>query len=180
LHADMENLRRRTLREKEEIWQIAAADVLVQLIPTLDNFDRALKVLPDHDWAQGITMVSKQLQDTLERFGLEQISTQGAFDPQYHEAIMQDNESNEPENTITGEFERGFLFRGKVLRPSKVRVSTGGSPYQHASARLYFRAPVPPRSSVLAPLSVSLAPKLALFLLRALRSYLLLPLLTPP
>jgi molecular chaperone GrpE len=127
LQADMENLRRRTVREKEEIWQIAVADVFSQLLPTLDNFERAMLVLPPNDWAQGIVMVSKQLQDVLARLGLEVIDSQGSFDPQYHEAIMQDIASTEPENTITGAFERGYKLRGKVLRPSKVRVSTGGN-----------------------------------------------------
>lgn len=127
LHADMDNLRKRTAREKDEIWQVAAADVMTDLLPVLDNFDRATQVMPQNDWAQGIVMVSKQLQDVLQRLGLEQIETQGTFDPQYHEAIMQDTESSAPENSITGEFQRGYMFRGKVLRPSKVRVSTGGN-----------------------------------------------------
>ena len=127
LQADMDNLRKRTMREKEEIWQVAAADIVTQLLPTLDNFERAMQVLPQNDWAQGIVMVSKQLQDVLARLGLETIDSQGSFDPQYHEAIMQDIASTEPENIITGEFERGYKLRGKVLRPSKVRVSTGGN-----------------------------------------------------
>lgn len=127
LHADMDNLRRRTMREREETWHLAAADVLTQLLPILDNFQRAMLVLPENDWAQGIAMVSKQLQDVLASLGFEVIDSQGAFDPQYHEAIMQDPASSQPENTITGEFERGYKFRGKVLRPSKVKVSTGGN-----------------------------------------------------
>lgn len=126
LHADMDNMRRRLQRERDDMWTVAVADCLSQMLPVLDNFDRALKALPDNDWARGIVMVSKQLSDILARMGLEPIRAEGAFDPQYHEAIMQDNTSTEPENTITGEFERGFCFKGKVLRPSKVRVSTGG------------------------------------------------------
>ena len=127
LQADMDNLRKRTMREKEEIWQVAVADIMTQLLPTLDNFERAMQVLPQNDWAQGIAMVSKQLHDVLAQLGLETIDAQGSFDPQYHEAIMQDIASSEPENTITGEFERGYKLRGKLLRPSKVRVSTGGN-----------------------------------------------------
>jgi len=126
LMADMDNLRKRTQREKDEIWNIAAADVLVQLLPTLDNFSRAIKVMPQTDWAQGVAMVAKQLDETLQRLGLETINSEGSFDPQFHEAVMQDPNSEQPENTITCEFEKGYLFRGKVLRPSKVRVSTGG------------------------------------------------------
>ncbi|KAF0198140.1 MAG: molecular chaperone GrpE [Bacillota bacterium] len=127
LQADMDNLRKRTMREKEETWYVAAADIMTQLLPTLDNFERAMQVLPQNDWARGIAMVSKQLQDVLARLGLETIESQGSFNPQYHEAIMQDIASTEPENMITGEFERGYKLRGKVLRPSKVKVSTGGN-----------------------------------------------------
>lgn len=126
LHADMDNMRKRLQREKEELWAVAVADCLTQMLPVLDNFDRALKALPENDWAKGIVMVSKQLNDILGRMGLEPIVAEGAFDPQYHEAIMQDETSTEPANTITAEFERGYSFKGKVLRPSKVRVSTGG------------------------------------------------------
>lgn len=92
----------------------------------LDNLQRAVEVLPDTTWSQGVVLVSRQLEDTLVKFGLEPIPTVGCFDPQFHEAIAQDADSSLPENTITGVFERGYLFKGRVLRPSKVKVRAGG------------------------------------------------------
>ncbi|MBT9133995.1 MAG: Protein GrpE [Firmicutes bacterium] len=126
LHADMENMRRRLQREKEEIWHFALADCLAKLLPVLDNLQRAVAALPDSTWGQGVVLVSRQLEDVLAKYGLEPIAAAGLFDPQYHEAIMQDGESAEPENTITAVLERGYLFKGRVLRPSKVKVSMGG------------------------------------------------------
>jgi molecular chaperone GrpE len=129
LQADMDNLRKRTAREKDEWWQNAAADILIQLLPVVDNFERALSALPEGaagGWAQGIVMVGRQMADTMEKLGLQPVCAEGLFDPECHEALMQDTESDLPENTITAEFERGYTFRGRVIRPSKVRVSTGG------------------------------------------------------
>lgn len=129
LQADMDNLRKRTAREKEEWWQLATADVLKELIPILDNFERAVGVVSggeSSDWAQGMIMVVRQFQATLARLGLEEVCNAGTFDPQCQEAIMQDNDSVEPENTVTAVFEKGYSHKGRLLRPSKVRVSTGG------------------------------------------------------
>jgi len=126
LQADMDNMRRRHQREKEELWDMAVADCICQLLPALDNFDRAVKVLPEGDWTQGMVMVHKQLGEILHRLGLEYISAVGPFNPQSHEAIAVEEEATLPENTVTQEFERGYKYRGKVIRPSKVRVSMGG------------------------------------------------------
>ena len=71
-------------------------------------------------------LVSRQFEDVLTKLGLEPIAAAGMFDPQYHEALMQDVESREPENTITAVLERGYVFKGRVIRPSKVKVSVGG------------------------------------------------------
>lgn len=129
LQADMDNFRRRTAREKEEWWQVATADVLKQLLPTLDNFSRALETAPPDadEWAQGMMMIVKQLQGTLESLGLEAVCNEGCFDPNCHEALMPDNDPEKPANTITAVFEKGYKYKGRLLRPSKVRVSTGGS-----------------------------------------------------
>ncbi len=126
-HADMDNMRRRLQREKEEIWQIAVADCLARMLPVHDNLQRAIATLPDSTWGQGVVLVGRQLEDVLAKLGLVPIAAAGLFDPQYHEAIVQDSESAEPENTITAVLERGYLFNGRVLRPSKVKVSIGGN-----------------------------------------------------
>jgi molecular chaperone GrpE len=126
LHADMDNMRRRMQREKEEIWNVAVADCLARLLPVVDNLERAVATLPDSTWGQGVVLVSRQFEDVLTKLGLEPIAAAGMFDPQYHEALMQDVESREPENTITAVLERGYVFKGRVIRPSKVKVSVGG------------------------------------------------------
>jgi len=126
LQADMENMRRRHQREKDDLWEVVVADIVCQLLPTMDSFDRAVKVLPPGDWTQGMVMVHKQLQEFFTRLGLESVDCTCAFDPQCHEAVAIDEDASFPENTITAELERGYRLRGRVLRPSKVRVTVGG------------------------------------------------------
>jgi len=126
LHADMENMRRRLQREREELWNVAVADCLAKLLPVVDNLQRAVAALPDAAWGQGVVLVSRQFEDVLTKMGLEPLAAVGLFDPQYHEALVQDTASCEPENTITAVLERGYAFKGRVLRPSKVKVSVGG------------------------------------------------------
>jgi len=126
LQADMENMRRRFQREKEDLWEVVAADLICQLLPTMDSFDRAVKVLPPGDWTQGMVMVHKQFQEFFARLGLESVNCACSFDPQCHEAVAIDEDPSFPDNTITAELERGYKLRGRVLRPSKVRVSVGG------------------------------------------------------
>jgi molecular chaperone GrpE len=129
LQADMDNLRKRTAKEKEEMWQVATADVLKQLLPVLDNFERALGTAPAEgdEWAQGMIMVVRQLQNTLDCLGLEAVCNDGSFDPNCHEALMPDADPDKPENMVTAVFEKGYKYKGRLLRPSKVRVSTGGN-----------------------------------------------------
>ncbi|MDP3058637.1 MAG: nucleotide exchange factor GrpE [bacterium] len=129
LLADMDNLRKRTIREKEEIWQVATIDCVKQLLPFIDSFSRAVESLPkgaSDDWAQGILLVKRQLSETLSQIGLETIDASGQFNPMYHEVIMEDGDSEEPENTITSEMQSGYIINGKVIRPSMVKVSLGG------------------------------------------------------
>ena len=73
LQADMDNMRRRHQREKEDLWEVVAGDFICQLLPTMDSFDRAVKVLPPGDWTQGMVMVHKQLQEFFTRLGLESV-----------------------------------------------------------------------------------------------------------
>jgi len=126
LQADMDNMRRRHQREKEELWDASVANCICQLLPALDNFDRAVQVLPEGDWTKGMLMVHKQLEETLRQIGLEHMPAVGQFNPETQEAIAVEQDETVPENTVTKEFERGFKFRGKVIRASKVRVSLGG------------------------------------------------------
>ncbi len=129
LQADMDNFRRRTAREKEEWWRAATGDVLKQFLPVLDNFSRAMETAPaeSDDWTRGMIMIYNQLQSSLEAMGLESVCNEGYFDPNCHEALIPDNDPGKPANMITAVFEKGYKYKGRLLRPSKVRVSTGGS-----------------------------------------------------
>ncbi len=125
--ANFENYRKQSQKRLEELQQMAARDVLVQLLPVIDNLELALKnANPAHlgDFVKGVTLISNQFTALLEELGVHRISTEGKFDPFLHEAIMK-VPSDKPENIILEEFQRGFTLNGKVIRHAKVKVSAG-------------------------------------------------------
>lgn len=127
--ADFDNFRKRVARESEQQRKAAAANVIRELLPILDNLELALKHVadPNDSLAQGVDMVVKQFMEALQRAGLEPIPAVGAeFDPNVHEAVMQEASDETPENCIVKEFQRGYRLGEQVLRPSKVVVSSGG------------------------------------------------------
>lgn len=130
LHAEFDNYRKRTARERLEQATIAQAALVTSLLPVLDNFERALASLPqqeDNSWAQGVQLVYKQLLDVLRQQGLERIDCQRPFDPNIHEAVMRETCGEEvAEGTILQELQPGYLFQGRLLRPSMVKVATHG------------------------------------------------------
>lgn len=130
LHADFDNFRKRTARERLEQAILAEAAVVASLLPVLDNFDRALANLPqegDASWATGVQLVHKQLLDVLGQQGLERIDCQQPFDPNIHEAVMREVcDNDEDEGTILQELQPGYLYQAKLLRPSMVKVATKG------------------------------------------------------
>lgn len=130
LHAEFDNFRKRTARERLEQATLAEAELLAHLLPVLDNFDRALANLPqdaDVSWAEGVQLVYKQLLDVLGQQGLERINCQQPFDPNIHEAVMREIcDDDEAEGTILQELQPGYLYQGKLLRPSMVKVATKG------------------------------------------------------
>jgi len=126
VQADFDNYRKRTQKEKEEFGQYLNTDLLMRIIPTLDNFKLALKHLPKelegNSWVQGIWHIEKQLEQTLSEEGIEEISTQGQkFDHNLHEAI-EEVPSDLPEGEITEEILKGYKLNNKVIRHSKVKV----------------------------------------------------------
>ncbi len=129
--ANFENYRKQTQKRIEEIQQMAARDVLVQLLPVIDNLELALKnANPAHlaDFVKGVTLISNQFTTLLGELAVHPIPTQGKFDPSLHEAIMK-APSDKSENVILEEFQRGFTLHGKVIRHAKVKVSAGpGTP----------------------------------------------------
>lgn len=128
LQADFDNFRRRTRQEKEELSAIVNEGLLLQLLPTIDNFERALAVTSVNDvdsLKSGVEMIFKQFMMTLEQMGLSKINAVGTtFDPQWHEAAMRVEDNDQQEGLIVDEFQKGYMVRNKVIRPSMVKVIT--------------------------------------------------------
>ncbi len=130
LYAEFENFRKRSQKEKEDFSRYASERVLTELLPILDDFERALshaesakdiKVLVD-----GLKMVEKQMGGVLERFGLKSFSTLGeAFNPHRHEAMAHQASSEYPADTVMAEYRRGYTMNDKLVRPALVAVSKG-------------------------------------------------------
>ncbi len=128
IRADFENFRRRSLREKEDFQRRAAEGLLQRLLPAIDNFKRAMVAGSENDadggFREGMTMIFRQFMEALENEGLEQIETTGVqFDPNLHEAVARDETSEVEANAITAELEPGYRFRGRLLKPARVRVA---------------------------------------------------------
>ena len=123
--ADYDNARRRAERERSEYLQYAAMDLVKELLPVVDDFERALKVeTADRNYAKGIELIYNRLSETLRKMGLEAIETAGQkFDPNIHQAIERVHTEEAEDQAILGEFQRGYNFKGKLLRPAMVRVA---------------------------------------------------------
>jgi molecular chaperone GrpE len=123
--AEFENFRRRTTREKEEIREFAAMETVRLLLPVLDDFERALKVPAEGDeYRKGIELIHKRLYDTLVQLGLTPIDTAGKkFDPNFHQAVDTVKIEEGEDHAIVEEFQRGYEFKGRLLRPAMVKVA---------------------------------------------------------
>ncbi|MFD1772881.1 nucleotide exchange factor GrpE [Paenibacillus rhizophilus] len=128
VQADYDNFRRRTLKEKEELAQYATSKLVTELLPVLDNFERALATAPagsDSDaFAKGVNMIFRQLDGVLKSEGLTPMESVGQpFNPEFHQAIMQVESDEYEEGIVTEEVQKGYLLKNKVLRPAMVKVS---------------------------------------------------------
>jgi molecular chaperone GrpE len=123
--AEFENARRRAERERSEYLQFAATDLVKGLLPILDDFERALKVeTADRNYAKGVELIYQRLSETLKKMGLEPIPTAGRqFDPNLHQAVERVQTDEAADQAILGEFQRGYNFKGKLLRPAMVKVA---------------------------------------------------------
>jgi len=130
--AEFENFRKRFDRERTEIYQRTRAEVLLELLPVLDNFERALMSLENSGddpeaLLQGVALIHKQFKDAVTKMGLQQVESVGkSFDPNLHEAITVEPTDEHEENTIIEEFQRGYKLGDRLLRPARVKVA--GSP----------------------------------------------------
>ena len=124
--ADFENYQKRVRRDLQQERQYALAPLLADLLPIIDNLERALaSVQEDSPLRQGVAMVRDQFLDLLKRHHVVRIEAEGEpFDPHRHEAVMQRPTSDVPPNTVIQVVEPGYLYHERVLRPSKVVVST--------------------------------------------------------
>lgn len=125
LQADFTNFRRRNEKEREELSNVVLQGLIKDLLPIIDNFDRALAVegaagTPLHD---GISMVYNQLMESLKKNGLEQIKAAGEkFDPNFHQAVMRVQDPEKEDDIIEEELQKGYMVQGRVIRPSMVKV----------------------------------------------------------
>jgi len=127
--AEFENFRRRVEREKAEIREFSAMEILLRLLPVLDDFERAFKAeTTDKDYAMGMELILQRFTGELHKLGLEPISTEGRkFDPHIHHALEMQQTSEVEDHTILAELQKGYNFRGKLLRPALVRVAVAPS-----------------------------------------------------
>ncbi|MGC7870124.1 nucleotide exchange factor GrpE [Desulfosporosinus sp. SYSU MS00001] len=128
LQAEFDNYRRRTQKEKTEIVKYASEQLVSELLPVLDNFERATSSAQNNPditvFSQGVDMILRQLQTALSKVGLKPMEAVGQpFDPNLHEAVMRVESEDHPENTVVEELQKGYFLKEKVLRPSMVKVS---------------------------------------------------------
>ncbi|MEK4564503.1 nucleotide exchange factor GrpE [Alkalihalobacillus sp. FSL R5-0424] len=128
VQADYDNFRRRSREEKEAAAKYRAQGFIEELLPALDNFERALSVKPEGEeaksLAQGLNMVYNQLQEALKKEGVTAIETVGQpFDPHLHQAVMQVEEEGFESNQVVEELQKGYKLKDRVLRPSMVKVN---------------------------------------------------------
>jgi molecular chaperone GrpE len=124
--AEFENFRKRVEREKSEYFRYALADTLREILPVLDNFERALGTQggSDEDFRTGVEMIYKQLGDALSRAGLEPIDPAGEpFDPTFHEAIARHETTDMEPHTVVDVLQKGYLLHDRLVRPAMVRVA---------------------------------------------------------
>ena len=123
--AEFENFRKRTEREKAEFFEYAGMESARSLLPVLDDFERALKVeCQDTEYVKGMELIYTRLLDGLKKLGLEPIESVGTkFDPNLHHAIDRETSAEVEDQTILTEYQRGYNFKGKSLRPAMVKVA---------------------------------------------------------
>lgn len=126
--ADYENFRKRVDREKADFFKYALAEVMKDLLPVLDNFDRALDHAEEGDeFHKGVLLIYKQLYALLSKNGLTPIEESGGrFDPNIHEAVVREEDQSVPSHTVVEVLQKGYFLHDRLLRPALVKVAVGG------------------------------------------------------
>jgi molecular chaperone GrpE len=123
--AEFENARRRAAKEQQDFRDFALADTIKTLLPVVDNFERALQTKSEPaDFRSGVELIYKQLQDTLNKLGVRPIPAKGQqFDPHVHEAIEMVETPDAADHEVLEEWQRGYKYKDRLLRPAMVRVA---------------------------------------------------------
>lgn len=127
--ADFDNFRKRTEREKADYFRYAVGSVLKDILPVLDNFDRALDHAAEGDeFHKGVSLIYKQLYEVLQKHGMKPIEDVGVtFDPNIHEAVIREEDPSVANHTVVAVLQKGYFLHDRLLRPALVKVAVGGS-----------------------------------------------------
>ena len=125
LQADFDNFRRRSAKEREEISAVVTQNFCKDMLPLLDNFERAMaaETKDVEAFQKGVEMIFTQFQEILKKNGLEHIEAIGQkFDPNFHQAVMRVEDPEKEDDTVAQELQKGYMVKGRVIRPSMVQV----------------------------------------------------------
>ena len=126
--AEFDNFRKRSEKEKSQMYEIGAKDIIEKILPVVDNFERGLGSVPEEEknapFVEGMEKIYKQLMTTLESVGVKPIEAVGQeFNPDFHNAVMHVEDEELGENIIAEEFQKGYMYRESVVRHSMVKVA---------------------------------------------------------
>ena len=126
--AEFDNFRKRSEKEKSQMYSMGARDVLEKMLEVMDNFERGFEAVDEEDqddaFVQGMQMVYKQMQETFEKLGVKPIEAVGKpFDPNFHNAVMHEDNEEAGENEVVEEFQKGYMYHDDVIRHSMVKVA---------------------------------------------------------
>lgn len=137
LGAEFENYKKRVQRQMDDHRKYSNTELIKDLLPVVDNLERAIAAYHDNRaniescMVEGVEMTLKEVLNILEKHNATQVEAQGKpFDPNYHEAVMQEESEQHPENTVINELQKGYLLHDRLIRPSMVVVSKGSSTNQ--------------------------------------------------
>ncbi len=123
LQAEFENYRKRNAQISADSRDDGVREAVKNMLPVLDNFERALDNAPEDAFAEGIRNIRKQFMDALSKCGAEEIEAEGKFDPNLHDAVMKDNQEGAESGDITAVFQKGWRVKGKIVRYAMVKVN---------------------------------------------------------
>ena len=123
--AEFDNFKKRITKEKDMMYNTISANIISELLPILDNFDKALNAeTADESYKNGIVMIYNQLMETLNKLGVEEIEAlNSTFDPNFHEAVMHVEDENNGEKEVTEVFRKGYKIGDKIIRHAMVKVA---------------------------------------------------------